>query len=51
MVEKWSSIEALKTHGATDHIKALGATGTLSGAPTVTVLQPANFGDDELGTI
>ena len=51
MVEKWSSLEALGAHGATDHIKALGASGTLSGAPTVNVLQPANFGDDELGTI
>ena len=52
MVEKWkASAEALGAHGATDHIKALGASGTLSGAPTVSVLQPANFGDDELGTI
>ena len=51
MVEKWSSAEALGAHGATDHIKALGASGTLSGAPTVSVLLPANFGDEELGTI
>jgi quinol monooxygenase YgiN len=51
MLEKWSSVEALGAHGATDHIKALGASGILSGAPTVNVLQPANFGDDELGTI
>jgi len=51
MIEKWSSAEALAAHSATDHIKALGASGTLSGAPQVTVLEPANFGDDELGTI
>ena len=51
MVEKWSSVEALGAHGATDHIKALAGSGTLSGAPTISVLQPANFGDDELGTL
>jgi quinol monooxygenase YgiN len=51
MVEKWTSVEALQTHGATDHIKALGGSGTLSGAPTVTVLHQANFGDDAKGTL
>ena len=51
MVEKWSSAEALGAHGATDHIKAVGASGTLSGAPTVTVLQQANFGDAALGSL
>ena len=45
MIEKWDSAEALEKHGATDHIKALGGSGTLSGAPTVTVLQQAGFGD------
>jgi quinol monooxygenase YgiN len=51
MIEKWESGEALATHGATDHIKALGASGTLAGAPKVTVLQQANFGDATLGTV
>jgi quinol monooxygenase YgiN len=51
MVEKWTSAEALQAHGATDHIKALGGSGTLSGAPKVTVLQPASFGDAAKGTL
>jgi quinol monooxygenase YgiN len=51
MIEKWASVEALGTHGATDHIKALGTSGTLAGAPTVTVLQQAGFGDTSLGTL
>jgi quinol monooxygenase YgiN len=51
MVEKWTLVEALQAHGATDHIKALGGSGTLSGAPTVTVLQQANFGDAAKGTL
>jgi quinol monooxygenase YgiN len=51
MVEKWTSVEALQAHGETDHIKALGASGTLSGAPKVTVLQQANFGDASKGTV
>jgi quinol monooxygenase YgiN len=51
MVEKWASAEALGAHGASDHIKALGASGVLAGAPQVTVLQQANFGDAELGTV
>jgi quinol monooxygenase YgiN len=50
-VEKWESVEALQKHGATDHIKALGAGGTLAGPPKVTVLQQANFGDAEKGTV
>jgi quinol monooxygenase YgiN len=51
MLEKWDSVEALQKHGATDHIKALGESGTLSGAPTVTVLQQANFGDAAKGSL
>ncbi|HEX4752631.1 MAG TPA: putative quinol monooxygenase [Solirubrobacterales bacterium] len=51
MIEKWESAEALQKHGATDHIKALGRSGTLAGAPTVTVLQQANFGDASKGTV
>jgi quinol monooxygenase YgiN len=51
MVEKWASMEALGAHGATDHIRALGTSGTLAGAPTVTVLQQAGFGDASLGTL
>jgi quinol monooxygenase YgiN len=51
MIEKWESGEALAAHGATDHIKALGASGTLSGAPKVTVLQQAHFGDADKGTL
>jgi quinol monooxygenase YgiN len=50
-VEKWESVEALQKHGATDHIKALGGSGTLSGPPKVTVLQQANFGDATKGTV
>jgi quinol monooxygenase YgiN len=51
MIEKWDSAEALEKHGATDHIKAMGGSGTLSGAPKVTVLQPANFGDGAKGSL
>jgi quinol monooxygenase YgiN len=51
MIEKWESVEALQTHGATDHIKALGASGALGGAPVVTVLQQANFGDAAKGSL
>lgn len=51
MIEKWESAELLGKHGATDHIKALGASGTLAGAPKVTVLQQAGFGDAGLGTL
>jgi quinol monooxygenase YgiN len=51
MIEKWESIDALQTHGGADHIKAFGATGTLGGAPQVTVLKPANFGDSAKGTL
>jgi quinol monooxygenase YgiN len=51
MIEKWESAEHLGKHGVADHIKALGASGTLAGAPTVTVLQQANFGDVAKGTL
>jgi quinol monooxygenase YgiN len=51
MVEKWASAEALGAHAQTEHLKALGASGTLAGAPKVTVLQQAAFGDAALGTI
>ena len=51
MIEKWESGEALGAHGASDHIKALGGSGTLAGAPKVTVLQQANFGDAALGSL
>jgi quinol monooxygenase YgiN len=50
-VEKWESVEALQKHGATDHIKALGSSGTLAGPPKVTVLQQANFGDAAKGAL
>jgi quinol monooxygenase YgiN len=51
MIEKWESAEALQVHGTTDHIRAAGESGTLAGAPKVTVLQPANFGDADKGTV
>jgi quinol monooxygenase YgiN len=51
MIEKWASAEALQAHGATDHIKAFGTSGTLSGAPKVTVLTQAGFGTGELGVV
>jgi quinol monooxygenase YgiN len=51
MIEKWASAEALGAHGATDHIAAFGTSGTLAGAPTVTVLQQANFGDASKGSL
>ncbi len=50
-IEKWDSAEALRKHGATDHIKALGESGTLAGAPAVTVLRQANFGDASKGAL
>jgi quinol monooxygenase YgiN len=51
MIEKWESEEALAAHGASDHIKALGSGGTLAGAPKVTVLRQAGFGDADKGTL
>jgi quinol monooxygenase YgiN len=51
MIEKWESGEALQKHGTTDHVKALGASGTLAGAPVLTVLQQANFGDSAKGAL
>jgi quinol monooxygenase YgiN len=50
-IEKWESGEALRAHGEADHIKALGASGTLAGAPKVTVLEQANFGDAAKGSL
>jgi quinol monooxygenase YgiN len=51
MLEKWSSPEALQAHGASEHIKAFGQSGTLSGPPAVTVLTAANLGDPEKGSL
>ncbi len=51
MIEKWSSAEALEKHGASEHIKAFGETGTLSAAPRVTVLEQASFGDPVKGAL
>jgi quinol monooxygenase YgiN len=51
MIEKWASAEALRTHGATDHIRALGESGTLGGAPVITVLRQAGFGDAAKGSL
>jgi quinol monooxygenase YgiN len=51
MIEKWESAEALQAHGGTDHIRAAGESGTLAGAPQVTVLQQASFGDSAKGTL
>jgi quinol monooxygenase YgiN len=51
MIEKWESAEALQAHGGSDHIRAAGESGVMAGAPTVTVLQQANFGDAEKGTV
>jgi quinol monooxygenase YgiN len=51
MIEKWESAEALETHGATDHLRAASESGALAGAPKVTLLQQANFGDADLGSL
>lgn len=51
MVEKWASAEALETHGASDHIRELGASGAIAGPPTVTVLRQASFGDPAKGAL
>ena len=51
MIEKWESAEALEKHGATEHIAAFRDSGTLSGAPVVSVLQQANFGEASLGSL
>jgi quinol monooxygenase YgiN len=51
MIEKWDSAEALQKHGASDHIEAVGESGTLAGVPVVTVLRQANFGDAAKGTL
>jgi quinol monooxygenase YgiN len=51
MIEKWESAELLGKHGESDHIKALRESGTLAGAPKVTVLRQAGFGDAGPGTL
>jgi quinol monooxygenase YgiN len=51
MIEKWDSAEALQAHGGSDHIKAFGESGVLSGAPTVTVLTAAAYGDADKGVL
>jgi quinol monooxygenase YgiN len=53
MIEKWSSAEALKAHGATDVLKTLGAAlaGKTVGALDVQVLTPHPAGTAELGTL
>ncbi|MBN9493097.1 antibiotic biosynthesis monooxygenase [bacterium] len=51
MIEKWESVEHLQTHGGADHIKAFGESGVLAGAPTVTVLKQAGYGDADKGAL
>lgn len=51
MIEKWVSAEALQAHGASDHIREFGASGTVAGPPKVMVLQQANFGDAAKGSL
>jgi quinol monooxygenase YgiN len=51
MIEKWESAELLGKHNTGDHIKALGGSGILAGAPTVALLQQANFGDPAKGSL
>jgi quinol monooxygenase YgiN len=51
MIEKWESPEALQAHGGSDHIKAFGQSGVLSGAPQVTVLTAAGYGDAGMGIL
>jgi quinol monooxygenase YgiN len=51
MIEKWESPEALQAHGGSDHIKAFGGSGVLSGAPQVTVLTQAGYGHAEKGLV
>lgn len=51
MIEKWDSPEALQAHGGSDHIRAFGESGVLSGAPTVTVLTAAGYGDPGKGVL
>ncbi|HTR74064.1 MAG TPA: putative quinol monooxygenase [Solirubrobacterales bacterium] len=51
MIEKWASADALQAHMTTDHIAAVGASGTLSGPPQVTVLQQAGVGDASKGSL
>jgi quinol monooxygenase YgiN len=51
MIEKWESGEALGKHGAADHIKVLGTSDALAGAPKVTVLKQAGFGDAAKGSL
>jgi quinol monooxygenase YgiN len=51
MIEKWESPEALQAHGGSDHIRAFGGAGLVSGPPTVTVLTQARYGDGEKGAV
>jgi len=51
MIEKWESGEALGKHGASDHIKAIGESGTLAGPPRVTLLEQAGFGEESKGSL
>jgi quinol monooxygenase YgiN len=51
MFEKWASRDAARDHIAADHSKAFGESDAFTGAPKVTVLKPANFGDATKGTL
>lgn len=53
LIEKWSSGDALQTHGKQPAYAALGASleGRLVGAPEITMLHPLPEGDARLGTL
>jgi quinol monooxygenase YgiN len=51
MIEKWESGDAARNHVAADHCKAFAASDAFTGAPKVTVLKPASFGDATKGTL
>jgi quinol monooxygenase YgiN len=53
IIEKWATLEDLKAHGETPHLKALfGALGpVLTGAPTIIYTNPLPVGDPAKGLI
>jgi quinol monooxygenase YgiN len=53
MIEKWTTAEALATHGQGPALQQLtvALAGKLAGAPDVQVLRPHPAGNSELGTL
>jgi quinol monooxygenase YgiN len=53
IIEKWATLDALKEHGQTEHLKTLFATlgPLLTGPPTIIYTEPVPVGHTAKGTI